>query len=516
MSPPDFLADRLSDPARRTATAATGGARVSVGQGTGTGTGTGTGATSPSVLRTMNAASVLRLAWTRDVVTASDLVAETGLSRSTVIGVCDDLLDRGWFTLLPDARSTDAYRKGRPARRWALAHRAGLVVGVDAGQHHVTARVADLHGTTLGQAEVRLPADLVGAAGAGAGGAGTAPTPVATGGAGPTRASGPAVTDATSATDPARSSGPLGAHDAARVAGAHVIATDPEDAARRDAARREAVAGVVRDALADADATEDAVLAIVVGVPAPVDAAGRSPVEVASDFWLRMNPSYVDRLALGRATVVVENDANLAALAETDAPHGLGTGSSVTLLAGERFGAGLVLDGGLRRGARGAAGEMRLLDLVEGVGSSDGIGAVLRDWAREDRAAGRVPDGTPLAAVPVDDLAAPAVLAAADAGDPTALALVERLAQRLARIGAVLSGLLDVDRIVVAGAVAPSIGLLVSRTTPHLAALSYRQPPEVLASRLGEHVVTVGAVARALAHVREHALELALPGAARA
>lgn len=491
MARPDFLADRLTAASRRTVTAATEGARVSVGHETGASAGAA-GATSPSVLRSMNAAHVLRLAWTRDVVTASDLVAETGLSRSTVIGVCDDLLERGWFTLLPDARSTDAYRKGRPARRWALAHRAGLVVGVDAGQHHLTARVADLRGATLGQAEVRLTGDLVGAA----------------------------ATGATSATDPARASGtlgahgPLGAHDAARVARAQVSATGPEDAARRDAARREAVAGVVRDALADAGATEDAVLAVVVGVPAPVDAEGRSPVEVASDFWLRMNPSYVDRLTLGHATVVVENDANLAALAETDAPHGLGTGSSVTLLAGERFGAGLVLDGGLRRGARGAAGEMRLLDLVEGVGSSDGIGAVLRDWAREERAAGRVPEGTPLAAVPVDDLAAPAVLAAADADDPTALALVERLAQRLARIGAVLSGVLDVDRIVVAGAVAPSIGLLVARTTPHLAALSYRRPPEVLASRLGEHVVTTGAVARALAHVREHALDLALPGGA--
>jgi len=397
------------------------------------------GATSPSVLRSMNAAEVLRVAWEHDVVTASDLIGATGLSRSTIIGVCDELLDRGWLRPLADARSTDAYRKGRPARRWTLAHDAGCVVGVDAGQHHVTVSVADLRGTPLGRAERRLDPDALGAE------------------------------------------------------------------------RRSVVGLVVEEALAAAHATADRVLATVVGVPAPVDAHGASPAESASDFWQRVNPDYVGALHVGTSTVVVENDANLAALAEGAAPHGLGTTSSVTLLAGERFGAGFVLDGALVRGARGAAGEMRLLDLVEGVGSADGIGAVLRDWARDARAAGLVPRSSLLHDTPVGDLGAPVVLAAADAGDPTALELVERLAERLARIGTVLSSVLDVDRIIVAGAVAPSIGLLVERTSPRLAALSQREPPEVLASRLGEHVVVLGAVAHAVAHVREHALELTLP-----
>lgn len=434
-----------------------------------------TGVSSPSLLRRMNAAEVLRHAWSVDAVTASDLIALTGLTRSTVLGVCDDLIDHGWMVSLADARSTGEYRKGRPARRYALARSAGHVVGVDAGQHQLTAVVADLRGDVLARAVRRID--------------------------------------------------PCGSADD----------------------RRRIVSAVVDDALASASLADDDVLAVTVGVPAPTDAEGRSPVEAGADFWELMNPDYVGLFAPRGWAVVVENDANLAAVAEAAAREvggvqragaagaagdagaavdaGAGDGargdrgagpSFVTLLAGERFGAGFVLDGALVRGNRGAAGEMRLLDLVDGVGSADGIGAVLRDWARASRALGTVPESSPLWAVPLDRLDAAAVLAAADAGDPAALRLVERMAERFGRVCAVLSGMLDVDRIVVAGAVAPSIGLLLERTTPWLSRFTHRAAPEVVASTLGDAVVTTGAVERALAHVRGHALELTLPGAADA
>jgi len=49
-------------------------------------------------------------------------------------------------------------------------------------------------------------------------------------------------------------------------------------------------------------------------------------------------------------------------------------GSAVLLLAGERLGAGIYLGGNLIRGASGAAGELGLLQLVEGVGITSGVG----------------------------------------------------------------------------------------------------------------------------------------------
>ncbi|KZC95448.1 ROK family transcriptional regulator [Clavibacter tessellarius] len=402
-----------------------------------------TGASSPGVLRRINAGEVLRHAWDADVVTASDLIRRTGLTRSTVIGVCDDLIARGWLTTTDDARSTGAYRTGRPARRYTLVADAAHVVGVDAGQHHATAVVADLRGRVVGRATGELDPD---------------------------------------------------------PGGPHAGAT-----------RRAAVARLVAAAREEAGVAASEVLVITVGVPAPTDLEGASP-EGVGGFWPTMNPGYATHLARPGTHVIVENDANLAAVAERAFGQGQDVLSTVTLLAGERFGAGFVLDGRLVRGRRGAAGEMGLLDLVAGVGSAHGIGLLLREWARAGRDDGTIDARSTLAAVPLDQLGAPEVLAAADDGDPCALALVDRLAARLARICVVLEGMLDVDRIIIAGAVAPAAGLLIHRTIPLLAEIAHGPAPEVVASELGDGAVTLGAVTRALDHVRACAFELDLPG----
>ena len=115
-------------------------------------------ATSPQVLRKVNARRVLEYAWQAGPFTASEAMQATGLTRSTVIGVCDDLEQLGWLDELDDARAIGAYTKGRPARRYALRERAVVVVGVDAGYEQIGATVADLRGTQLGHCAVAIPA----------------------------------------------------------------------------------------------------------------------------------------------------------------------------------------------------------------------------------------------------------------------------------------------------------------------------------------------------------------------
>ena len=83
-------------------------------------------ASSPQVLRRANAGRVLEFAWSVGPFTASDAMDATGLTRSTVIGVCDELIGLGWLDELVDARAVGAYTKGRPARRYALRERAGV------------------------------------------------------------------------------------------------------------------------------------------------------------------------------------------------------------------------------------------------------------------------------------------------------------------------------------------------------------------------------------------------------
>jgi predicted NBD/HSP70 family sugar kinase len=398
---------------------------------------------SPSqAARRANAAAVLRAAWGTTPFMASDVMASTGLTRSTVLGLCDDLVARGWITELEDARTAGEYRKGRPARRYVFHARAGHVVGVDAGQHRITASIADLHGRTLARTEHPLPGD--------------------------------------------------GLDADARLAG---------------------VRAAVGRVLDDAGARKSSVLAVVIGIPAPTDAAGRSPRGDENGYWSLMNPRLVDVFAQAAQSVVVENDANLAAVAEGAVGAGVGLSSFATLLSGERFGAGLIVDGRLLRGRSGGAGELRLLQLVEGVGSANGLGFVARELVRQAVDDGRVPPGSRLLLASPDELDAADVFAAAAQGDPAAAAIVERLGDRLARVCAVVAALLDVERIIVGGAIAPALGPVIDRATEKLAEFIHPPVPTLLASTLGSASVSIGAVHRALTLVRADPLGFALRSA---
>lgn len=383
--------------------------------------------------RATSAETVLAHAFGTAAFTATEAIDATGLTRSTVLAACTELVRLGWLRDLDDARAAGEYRKGRPARRYELDARAGLVVGVDAGQHRVTALVADLRGTVLARTERDL-------------GESGLDVPV----------------------------------------------------------RLQVTADTVASALAAADADPERVLVTVVGVPAPVDAAGVSPAD--GGFWDSMNPGFDDVLSHG--VVVVENDANAAALAERPSS---GDASFAALLSGERFGAGLVVDGVLLRGARGGAGELRVLDLVDGVASSDGIGRTARTLVREARVERRVGPASLLGGD--EEPGAEAVFAAAALLDPVALDVVDRLGDRLARVCVLLASLLDIDRVVVAGAIADAAAPVIARARACLAAWDYDPTPEVVASRLGGDVVVLGAVARALDVVQADPLAFALPAA---
>jgi predicted NBD/HSP70 family sugar kinase len=259
----------------------------------------------------------------------------------------------------------------------------------------------------------------------------------------------------------------------------------------------------VDEAVARTGRGDDAVVAAVLGVPAPVETTDAAAGE-RNPFWAVMNPGLHDLFADRGWDVVVENDANLAAVAELE--HAGDADGYAALLVGERFGAGIVLDRELRRGPRGAIGELRILDLVTGVGSSDGLGAQARDEARRLVASGKAL-GSELARVELEDLHAEQVLAAAAAGDAVALRVCEHLADRLARVCAVLAGLLDLDRVVVTGAMAPALEPVVERARMLLAAHLHDPALEVVVSDVGPEVVRAGAVRHAIDHVRAHALD---------
>ncbi len=391
-------------------------------------------------LRLVNLTAVLQYAWDVDALPASDTRVATGPTRSPARARADDLVALGWVRALADARAAGERMKGRPARRYAFDPRAAYVVGVDAGQHRLTACVADLRGHVLARAE-RLP---------------------------------------------------RGADE------------DPD-------ARVRLAQEALDEALRSAGAQAPEILVTVVGIPAPADEHGRSP-SGQGGYWTRMNANLADALEGGR-TVVVDNDANLAAIAEASVGAGAGVRSFVALLSGERFGAGLIVDGTLLRGRHGGAGEMHLLDFVDGVGSASGLGALAREWAASAIASGHVPGRSamrrraPGAPELVD------VVDAARDGEPAAVAVVERLAERLARISAVVAGLLDVELIVVCGAMAAAAGPVIERAVEQVPPYAHLPAPRVVASTLGADGVALGAVHRAVSLVRSDPLDFELPSA---
>lgn len=468
------------------------------------------GASSPQMMRRANRQILLQYALTVPSFTAADAMAATGLTRATVLGVSAEVEQAGLLTSLAAgaagaARATGAAiaagagatagersgrsaSRGRPARRFALRADAAVLVGIDAGQHTLRARAVDLRGREL--ASAIEPADPVGP---------TGPT-------GPTGLTAPArLSAAESRIAQLRA---LIARVAREATSAHRA---PTNGAPADGAPAEAMAA---DATS-AGATRTPLLTVV-GVPAPVRADGRSPVG-GNDFWTTMNPDLVDALAgddlagqpaAGR--VIVENDANLAALAAL-AERG-DTQHLAALLMGERFGAGLVIDGRLLRGADGGAGEMRFLDdVLDDSRGADGVAALARRWALEGLSAGQ--DAPLLAAVPAEELTAVTVLEAAERGDPLARAVRERLALRLARIAGILASLLGAERVVVAGAIAESIGPVLERSRKLLPEVATAPFPQLVASTDGRDVVVRGATELALACVREAPLDLLMPDA---
>lgn len=379
---------------------------------------------------------MLGFAWDAEAFTASDVIENVGLTRSTAIDVIDELVARGLLAELPNARAAGDYRKGRPARRFALRADAGYVVGLDAGRAHLTATVADLRGED--------------------------------------------------------------------VAVRHLAVDASNDSPR---ARRRAAARVVDDALRAAAVTRSDVAALCVGVPAPVDRNGSSPPH-RDDFWRRMNPDLAEMFGAWAPLVRVENDASLAAVAEHAVGAAIGCDDFVALLAGERLGAGVWVDGRLLRGAHGGAAEMVAFDHVTGVGGAWGLGYRAADLAHRALADGSLPASSALLGLHADGVDGKMVLTLAAQGDPGALEIAGRVGETLAIVAGVLGSLFDSRRIIVSGAVAKGAAPVIEAAVASLPRELDLPVPEIVASTLGADIVSIGAVCAAVDAARNGVLDL--------
>lgn len=187
---------------------------------------------------------------------------------------------------------------------------------------------------------------------------------------------------------------------------------------------------------------------------------------------------------LGRP-LVIENDCNLAVIAERWCGAAAGLDDVVCILAGERIGAGITVGGALMRGHEGAAGELAFLGAFEYEHGARGIGQLVRELS------GEAPE---------------AVFSAAGAGDEEALAIVER-AERWAGHGIVTTAqIVNPEVVVIGGGVARAGEVLLAPLRDRLQRM-VRRPPRLAASPLAERGPLLGAIRLALDELEPRLLE---------
>jgi predicted NBD/HSP70 family sugar kinase len=243
----------------------------------------------------------------------------------------------------------------------------------------------------------------------------------------------------------------------------------------------------------------DQVTHATIGSPGVVDPA-RGAVALAPNLpgWGRRGLVEAVQRELGTG-VSIDNDVNLAALAERTDGLGRGVENFVFLWVGTGIGLGLVLNGRLHRGAHGYAGEIAYLPL----GITDPHDpSTRRHGPLEDAvaAAGIVRIARSLGMR--SPLTPKKVFALARGGDPVAGRVVERTAERLALVIATIAPIVDPELVILGGGIGRNEDLLMQRIDRELRAISPFRP-RLAQSVLGEDAVLRGAVGAALAAARE-------------
>lgn len=251
---------------------------------------------------------------------------------------------------------------------------------------------------------------------------------------------------------------------------------------------------IAAEALDEAGASADSVLAVSVGVAAPVSRDGE--VLTAQEFWKSFDVRGIVAERHGWH-VLLENDANLAALAERWRGTAQGVDNLVVMLASDRLGSGVLESGRLLHGQLGGFGELGYLDNLDGVGDTSGIAHYAVLWAREALDKGAKSSMRERCGGDPGALTAEMVFSAAAAGDAAAAAVLDRVAHRMARIIGSLSTLVNPELVVIAGAVAESARALIPAISKELPDYTHT-PPRLEASTLGDGIVSIGAIRHAL------------------
>jgi predicted NBD/HSP70 family sugar kinase len=258
----------------------------------------------------------------------------------------------------------------------------------------------------------------------------------------------------------------------------------------------DAAADLVRTELGVAGMPTSSVIGVGMGVPGPVDhRTGRVGSTSILPGWLGIMAGAEMERRLG-LPVVVDNDANLGALAESGWGAARGIENIVYIKVSSGIGAGLVLGGRLHRGANGTAGEIGhdIVDeagpycrcgnrgCLEAVAGGSAITEVLSRNRREQLSLGQVLD-------------------LAEDGDLACRRVLAEVGRQLGVSVARLCNLVNPDRVVLGGLLARAGDLVLEpmrESVRRYGVDSAMEAVEIVPSVLGERAGVLGALALVL------------------
>ena len=246
----------------------------------------------------------------------------------------------------------------------------------------------------------------------------------------------------------------------------------------------------VNSVLKDSGYSLKDVASLVVGTPGVVD-QNTGVVAIAGTIAALdgVNLAELLKKEFGIAPTV-ENDINLVTVAEQAAGHGRGVENFAVLSVGSGLGSGLVLNGKIHRGHRGAAGEIFYVPFGDPLDthrdatnpSGDRIAELTRGLAKKFKDS-----------VLQEPYSTVDILKAAKEGDELAKAVVHLEAERIALYIAAISAVTDVELVVLSGGIGRQASFFLDPIKKLVAAI-LPFPPRIEVSTLGDTGILVGAL----------------------
>ncbi len=220
------------------------------------------------------------------------------------------------------------------------------------------------------------------------------------------------------------------------------------------------VAGSIKAKMAEKNVEEKDVAGVGLGAPGPIDAAG-TVYGAVNLGWGTFSISGTLSGLLGM-TVKAGNDANVAALGEMWKGGGKGCKDLVAVTLGTGVGGGIIVNGGILTGSRGAGGEIGHIHVEDGETEACGCGntGCLEEYASATgvvrlakRALQASDEPSVLRHRPLDKISAKAVFDAVKEGDALAVKIAEQFGEYLGKGLAVIAGVVNPEVFVIGGGV---------------------------------------------------------------